>query len=458
VTAIRSRAPISGAVGALLSYAQRGGGYDLPHEDIRELQLAAMNERLQDRIGRIKLVALRAREAGISMFRDPAEAAQLLLPHTAYKSYPESFLVDSRWERLTRWLDTVSAYPIEGVDLGGIEDIDEWIRRLEQAGHYVSCSSGTTGKSAMLIGSRSDMEWVGHESVMACAWGAGIATSKDRLIFGLSPVPAVPRNHFTQQAMREAFGKPGAEFFRYPVPPMTVGAITRMIVLRKRIASGEALPSELTEFEQTSAARQRAMDDAIGICAQALINARKEKLYLSGYWAGMYAIAKAVRERGYGAADFHCENTMFVGGGLKGAQLPSDYREFVFETFNIAPEHNYQMYGMQELGSSMPRCQKGGRYHVPPWLVALPLNRDGDELVEISRGEVEGRAAFFDLSLDARWGGVISGDRIRIDFGRCACGNASPSIRDDVARYSDLEGDDKISCSGTVDAYVRGMA
>jgi len=40
----------------------------------------------------------------------------------------------------------------------------------------------------------------------------------------------------------------------------------------------------------------------------------------------------------------------------------------------------------------------------------------------------------------------------------CACGNASPSIRDDVYRYSDLEGDDKIGCAGTVDAYVRGMA
>jgi len=42
-----------------------------------------------------------------------------------------------------------------------------------------------------------------------------------------------------------------------------------------------------------------------------------------------------------------------------------------------------------------------------------------------------------------------------VDFGPCACGVKSPSIRDNVVRYSDLEGDDKISCSGTVDAYVR---
>jgi hypothetical protein len=62
------------------------------------------------------------------------------------------------------------------------------------------------------------------------------------------------------------------------------------------------------------------------------------------------------------------------------------------------------------------------------------------------------------LSLDGRWGGVISGDKISIDFSPCACGNKGPSIRDDIARYADLEGDDKIGCAGTVDAYVRGLA
>lgn len=33
----------------------------------------------------------------------------------------------------------------------------------------------------------------------------------------------------------------------------------------------------------------------------------------------------------------------------------------------------------------------------------------------------------------------------------------SPSIRDDIVRYADLAGGDKITCTGTVDAYVRGI-
>ena len=200
------------------------------------------------------------------------------------------------------------------------------------------------------------------------------------------------------------------------------------------------------------------MDAATGICADAVIAARGERLYISGMWASLYQIAAEVSARGYSAKDFIGDNTMYVGGGLKGASVPDNYREVVCETFNLKPERNFQMYGMQEIGSAMPRCQKGGRYHIPPWLVSLPLNKDGDALVPFAEGEVEGRAAFFDLSLEGRWGGVISGDRIEVDFSPCACGAQSPSIRDNVIRYSDLQGDDKIACSGTVDAYVRGMA
>ncbi len=446
------------AVEKLLAYAHGGKGFTVPFAEVRDLQIAAMNERFQEQVDRIKLLGLRAREAGMTEIRDFADVVPLLLPHTAYKSYPESFLTERRWDRLTKWLGTVSAYPVDNVDLEGITDIDDWISRLEKAGHFVSCSSGTTGKSAMLIASQKDMEWAGQDSVDAFSWGSGVAPEQDRLMFGLAPVAALPRNLVIREALRRAFGLPGAEPFLYPVPPITVGSITKMITLRKAMADGTAMPGEIADFEATSAARQKAVDEAVGISADALIAACKEKLYISGMWASLYKVAEEVRNRGYSARDFHPDNTIYVGGGLKGAQLPDDYREYVYETFNLRPDRNFAMYGMQEIGSAMPRCQKGGRYHIPPWLVCLPLNKDGDELLPVDAGVVEGRAAFFDLSIDGRWGGVISGDRIEVDFGPCACGAQSPSIRDNVIRYSDIQGDDKIACSGTVDAYVRGLS
>jgi hypothetical protein len=289
------------------------------------------------------------------------------------------------------------------------------------------------------------------------AWGSGVVPQQNRRIFGLAPMAQVPRNTMIGEALREAFGIPGVERFGYPVPPITIGSITRMIALRKAIAEGTARPADIAEFEETSAARQKAVDDAVGLCADALIEARKELLYISGMWAPLYRIAEEVRNRGYSGEDFNPDNTCYLAGGLKGAVLPDDYREYVYATFNLKPQRNYQMYGMQELNSSMARCQEGGRYHIPPWLICLPLNKAADALLPVGDGEIEARAAFFDLSLEGRWGGIISGDRIEVDFGPCPCGARSPSIRDSVVRYSELEGDDKISCSGTVDAYVRGL-
>jgi hypothetical protein len=432
--------------------------YNIPFADVRAAQVEAMNERFQERRDAIKLVGHRAREANMAEVRSHEDVVQLLLPHTAYKSYPESFLVGEKWDRLGKWLDTVSTYRVPPQDPASIDGIDNWIEKLEQGGHYVSCSSGTTGKSAMLVASKKDMEWCKKEAVAAYSWGSGVKPARDRQMFGLAPVAKVARNDYTGQAYTEALQDPSAERFAYPVPPITVGGLTGMVVLRKAIADGTAKPEDIKKYEETSAARQKAVDDAVGITARALIEARGKKLHVSGLWAGLYNVAKAVRDLGYSAKDFNADNSIYVGGGLKRAKLPDDYREFVYETFNIQPERNYQNYSMQEMHTGMPRCQKGGRYHLPAWLVPLTLNKNGDDLLPITKGEYEGRAAFFDLSLDGRWGGVISGDKISIDFSPCTCGAKGPSIRDNVMRYSDLEGDDKIGCAGTVDAYVRGVA
>jgi len=432
--------------------------YDLAHEDVRDAQVEAMNERFQERKDAIRLLRHRAEEAGIDGIRSREEAAQVLFPHTAYKSYPESFLIDERWDRLSKWLDTVSSHRVPPIGKDDVDGVDGWVEKLQESGHYVSCSSGTTGKSAMLVASAKDMDWCRTEAPQAYTWGSGVPLDRSRRIFGLAPVAKVPRNDATGEAYRNTLQDPDKPGFAYPAPPITVGGLTQMVVLRKKIAEGTATPSELALFEETSANRAKAMEDAVGIAAQAIVEARKDKLHVTGLWSGLFAVARMVRDMGYSAKDFNAENSIYVGGGLKRAQLPADYKEFVYETFNIQPERNYQNYSMQEMQTGMPRCQKGGRYHLPPWLVPLLLDKPGDNLLPIAKGEYEGRAAFFDLSLDGRWGGVISGDRINIDFSPCACGAKSPSVRDDIARFADLEGDDKIGCAGTVDAYVRGVS
>lgn len=448
---------MSSAVERLTRLADAPDRFDIPLADLRASQIEAANERFQERKSAIKLLGHRAEETGLTAVRDHADLVPLLFAHTAYKSYPEAWLMEQQWDRMSRWLQTVSTRPITDIDTTNVRDIDDWIGRLEAAGHYVSCSSGTTGKSAMLNASSADMAWSRRDSIAAFAWASGVDPGQDRRMFGLAPVANVPRNLVIKAALTDAYCDPSSTPFDYPVPPITVGQITGMVALRKRIAEGTAKPAEIAAFEATSAARHESVSKAIEISARALVEARSHKLFLSGMWASLYKIAEAVRALGYGAKDFHPENTIYIGGGLKGAVLPSDYREYVFETFNLSANRVFQMYGMQEINSAMPRCM-AGRYHVAPWLICLVLDANGEKLLPPEPAEMEGRAAFFDLSLDGRWGGVISGDKIAVDYGECACGNRSPSIRDDITRYSDLPGGDKISCSGTLDAYVRGVA
>jgi hypothetical protein len=432
--------------------------FTIPHSDLLDTQVEAMNERFQERRDQIKLLRFRANEGNVTEIRSRDDMVPLLFPHTAYKSYPESFLTEQKWDRLGKWLGTVSTYPISPIETDDIDDIDVWIERLEAAGHYVSCSSGTTGKSAMLIASEKDMQWSRVDTVEVFAWGSGVKPERDRRMFGVAPVAQVPKNQAISEAQVEAFGDPRFEPFRLPVPPITVGALTKMVVLRKAMADGTARPEDIADFEATSKARQEALDTAMVTAAESLVAARADKLMIGGQWNALYQVSRMIRDMGYAAKDFHPDNCIYVGGGLKRAQLPDDYQEFVHQTFNIPADREFQNYSMQELNSGMPRCREGGRYHVPPWIVPFILNEDGDALLPHTSGELEGRAGFFDLALDGRWNGVITGDKISLDLDPCACGNAGPTVRDNIVRYADIKGDDKIGCAGTVDAYVRGLS
>ena len=80
----------------------------------------------------------------------------------------------------------------------------------------------------------------------------------------------------------------------------------------------------------------------------------------------------------------------------------------------------------------------------------VELTAEGRACITLTEYELV-TSGFIDLSFDR----AISGPRA---YSPRACRHRGPSIRDNVARYADIEGDDKIGCAGTVDAYVRGVA
>jgi hypothetical protein len=448
--------PLQAVADQLVSQVEDKDPFDVPFSEVLPRQLEAINERFQDRVGKIKLLQNRAQTGGITEVRRMADVVPLLFAHTAYKSYPENWLMEKKWDRLGRWLDTVSTNRVKPMDSSQITGLDDWLLRLQDQGHYVSCSSGTSGKCAMMNATTVDLKFAGQALLQGIIW-SGLAPNHDRRMISLGQVAATARNSATGRPMAEAFSPPGVPPFVPKVAPITIGGITDMVVLRKKIADGTAKPAEVAHYEAQAAARQKDVESAVEQATDALIKYRHEPLHVMGLFGPLYQVAERVRARGFGGKDFQ-PNTAFISGGLKRAQLPPNYREFVFETLNLTLERVCQAYGMQELSTTAVRCS-AGRYHMAPWVMLLLLDESGEHLIEPTpTGELEGRAAFFDLSMDGRWGGVISGDRIRATWEPCGCGNRSPSVNENIQRYADTASGDKIACAGTIDAYVRGVA
>lgn len=441
------------AVDQLLALQSATDRFDIDPADLRPLQIAAVNERLAERVEQIPLLRNRVQTAEIDKVVEPDDLVPLLFAHGAYKSYAQSWLAQGRWDRMAKWVGTVSTCPAGAVDIDGVAGLDEFVARMESVGCYLTCSSGTTGKPAMIACSASDLDVASNANVIGLTWATGIPADGSRKLFGLGPRTSVARNERARVALVRAFSTE-ADSYQLAVEPISVGAVMDMVELRRRIADGTAGPSAITAFEATSVQRQSAMDAAVADAVDQLIAARDRQLLLTGMFASLYQVAAGVREKGFSGNDFRDDTALLVAGGLKGATLPADYREYVFETFNIAAERVYHFYTMQELNTPFPKCRTG-RYHAPPWVLLLPLDEPGEKLIDNTGGPVQARGAFFDLSLEGRWGGVISGDRIDVDFGGCECGHQGPTVGPDIARYAELGGD-KITCSGTIDAYIRG--
>jgi len=338
-----------------------------------------------------------------------------------------------------------------------VQTLDDWIKQLETVGHYLSCSSGTTGKPAMLSCTEGDIELSARINIEALLWATGLNRGEDRKFLGLGPQFAAPREDAIRQAMVDAFSPRHPPYQFGDGEPITVGSMVDIITLRRKLTDGTARPNEVAEFERIAGQRAADMDASAKKAIDAVIDARSLPLLATGMFATLYQIAEGIRAKGHGGDDFNPSNAMMVAGGLKGAALPPNYREYILETFNVAEDRLYHMYSMREINATFPLCH-AGRYHISPWVIMLPLDTGGEQLLDADGGEIESRAAFFDTSIAGRWGGVISGDKVRVSFAKCRCGHQGPTVGRDITRYADLPGGDKINCAGSIDAYVRGVA
>jgi hypothetical protein len=415
----------------------------------------ALDAQFRERRRQVPVLDQRAEAEGVTAIRSPEDLIPLLFPHTTYKSYPEALVARGQWAQMNRWLDSLSTHRVD-VDVSGVADVDGWIERLEAAGHLASSSSGTSGKSSFLNKTQRDRD-VSMRDMLDCLTAVGVPPEPAWHVIPTGPDTGVRSHALMRDLIVANYARPDA--IPIPAAEATGGHhryMARLAAMRRAMADGTARPDEVAAFEAEAARRQEQIEQRLAWFAERILERRSERMLFTSMFPLLFRLCELLEQLGAAPGDVTGENALSTGGGLKGTALPPDYRSRIFGMLNIAPSRFLHYYSMQELNLRLPKCLEG-RYHVPPQVVLFVLDKEGEAPAPMSGGQVEGRAAFYDSTVDGRWGGTISGDKIVADLGACPCGRPGPTVGDDITRYSDLPDGDKITCAGTVDAYVRGF-
>jgi hypothetical protein len=444
------------------TYFNRSGreAHQVPRADAEAMQLAALQQRFASLRHRLPVLAAAADEQGIDAIAGLEDGANLLFPHTVYKSYPVALLEKNRFDKMTQWLGRLTTVDLSGADVGGCDGIDAWLAALEEStGLSVTHSSGTGGAMTFLPRTSDGYRMLSDIFGM---------TSRD--FNGLDPHDDAPwhcfylgfrggRSH-AGRAARWAFDNfARTEDHFYPLYDVDMSSDVMFVAARVRRAEARG---ELDRLEISPAlrARQAQFEEVQKSTAQALERTFERLLSLAGervYIGGMSGaltdlaakgLARGVRNLFGGNCVVQC------GGGGKGSKLPDTWEEMALEFTGARRIGQY--YGMTEVMMITSKCSEG-RYHIPPWIITYVLDPDTGRPYP-REGVHTGRAGFFDLTPQTYWGGFATGDEITVDWSPCPCGRTTAHIHGRIQRYSEKQGgDDKITCAAADDAHAAAI-
>jgi hypothetical protein len=429
-------------------------------DNLLEIQLAAAQERLEQRRKQIRVLDQRAIDRGVARIERPQDIVPLLFSDATYKSYPEVFVDQCRWDRLALWFQTLSADPITGVDFKSIQTIDDWVAALSAKGIWVNSSSGTSGKSSFLAMNRADMDVAVRLMLQAARWSSPNlreGTPNSMPAFVLGPSRGAYSGALRSKLFAQAIARAGDIHFISDVPQTAQDGLD-LARLNRAIAAGTAKPSDLQAFQEKTRARTAQVQADLAMFLDRLVERSKEPIILLGLSSVLYQIMEMAKARGLDRLPLHPGSFVALGGGRKGLNAPPDFNERMIDYFSIGERAYTNPYGMTEMSGCCPSMARGQGWPIPPWIVPIVLEATSETLLvpEGGTGEVTGRFAFVDLLVEGRWGALVTGDQVTVDYSGATPGVRVAIIRK-VDRYKDLPGDDKATCAGTIDSYVRGV-
>lgn len=440
--------------------------HSVARDEAEAVQLAALNLRLEQRRAQIPVLAKLADAQGIRRIDRLDAAAPLLFTHDIYKSYPASLLARQRFKDLTRWLDRLTPYDIAGVDVSGCGSIDEWLVRLRDCAPLdVATSSGTSGTLSFFPKSKRDfvIAVTGLRVQVTQAFGEKPAPGAfDEKMHVLTPF--YRDGHSTNARLPayflEVFCKGDASLLRTALPyKLSSDMMWLAARLRAAKAAGDTsrveIPASLIarrgEWEEMQQKAPQQQADFIREVGQGL---RGKRVLALGITSVFYPIARQGLDEGIRCA-FGPGSAVMGGGGAKGMVLPDNADQVIAEFFGV--ERVRGGYGMTEQNSFLTSCEHD-HFHLPPWVTLFLLDPQSGAPMPRT-GRQTGRAAFFDMSHDGSWGGIVTGDRVTADYEPCPCGRSTIHLDRRIQRFSELNGgdDDKISCAAAPGAQAEAL-
>jgi hypothetical protein len=383
-----------------------------------------------------------ARDAGVGKVDElgPIQA-ELLSTDDVFKSYDPTWLDEGRFNEMNRWLGSVFHERID-FDASNIKDLDGWFSALMAHGVRPIYSSGSSGRFSFVP--RDPLTWHRFSTAPSCYIAPlflrlGLASTWQQLLMrpamglldpftfaGLLRRRALPDfdgvflafrgGHMgTQIVLQEFAQRFAANTFLYD---FDLSAATLRILAR-----GPRTPEEdrrVLDFRRATVGEKEAAYARVLDGLRHSVR-RGQKVFLAG---APYLVKELLDllATGPGRLPLPPGSVVMTGGGWKtfaGEKIePAPFCERIAETFAIPVRHVIDGYSMAEIHGVVPRCEHG-RYHLPPLLECLVVD---EELRPIPGKDVTGTFAFMDPFAVCYPGFIISGDRVRMVEGECACG------------------------------------
>ncbi|BDB44205.1 MULTISPECIES: hypothetical protein [Mycobacterium] len=426
---------------------------------LQDLQRDALRTRFTQLRNEIPLLRRVADELNVQRVDTLDDVVPLLFDHAFYKSYPASLIDRKRFADLTRWLSRLTTVDLTGFDAGECRCLDDWFMQLDaQTPLRVCHSSGTSGSFSLVPWSQAEFDTLG--AAFAAVFIQDFGTDEDCRQTAPIEVLFPYFRHGSAMVTRlndaiAAHVAKGEEHFHAALPSR-LSSDVMYLAGRLRDATAKGTVRQLNP-DPTLLARKEEFDTLLSAMPQLLLEfldrvtteLAGRRIFTVAVWHTVHNLALAGLAAGRRDV-FAPDSVLALGGGAKGMVQPDGWEDDVVEFFGakrIRPG-----YGMSEITLAARECDHG-RFHFNPWLIPFVLDSQTGAPLPRS-GSVTGRAAFFDLAVKTRWGGFITGDKVKVHYDPCPCGQTTPGCERDIERFGAArDGEDKITCAATDAAH-----